>query len=68
MEYTKDIVLDVKYKSEMGVSKLKTWTSNVLKYGKENQIIFHIISILILLISIDLILVSSFLQLLSEVY
>lgn len=66
MEYTKDIILDIGCKREIG--KLKTWTSKVKKIITKNKLIVITFSLLIILTAIDIILVNSFLQLLTTLY
>ena len=68
MEYTKDIILDIVYKKEIGFEKLKNWTSKLKKCIKNNKAIIITLSLLIILITIDFILVNSFLQLLTKLY
>lgn len=68
MEYTKDIILDIRYKREDGVTKLKDWTSNLKKVVKNNKIIIITLSMLSALTVIDIVLVNSFMQLLTKLY
>lgn len=68
MEYTKDIILDIGYKREIGLRKLKNWTSKVKKIIESNKLIVITLSLLVTLIAIDIILVNSFLQLLTKLY
>lgn len=68
MEYTKDIILDIRYKREVGVSKLKEWTSNLKKIVKNNKIIIITLSMLSTLTLIDIVLVNFFMQLLAKLY
>lgn len=68
MEYTKDIILDINCKKEIGIRKLKNWTSKMKKGLKNNRAIVITLSLLTTLIVIDIVLVNSFLQLLSKLY
>ena len=68
MEYTKDIILEISCKREIGLSKLKNWTSKVRKGVKNNKIIIMTLSVLSTLMVIDVALVNSFLQLLTKLY
>lgn len=66
MEYTKDVVLNINYKEGINTSKFKIWTSNLKKVVNKNKIIFISLIMLTTLISADLILISSFLNILSQ--
>lgn len=68
MEYTKDIILDIGCKRELGIRNLKNWTSKVKKVLARNKLITITLSLLVILVSIDIILVNSFLKLLSQLY
>ena len=68
MEYTKDIILDIRCKKEIGITKFKSWTGNIKKGIKNNKIIVCTMSLLTILIAIDIVLVNSFLQLLTNLY
>lgn len=68
MEYTKDVILDINYKREIGIVKLKNWTSKVKKVIKSNKTIIFILAMLTILIGIDIVLVNSFLELLTKLY
>ncbi len=67
MEYTKDIVLEISNKRQIGYYKLKEWTSNLKKIIKNNKIITFTLGLLIALMVVDFVLVNSFLELLSRV-
>ncbi len=68
MEYTKDIILDVSCKREIWLRKIKSWKSNVKKIIASNKLIVITLNLLVTLIVIDIVLVNSFLQLLSKLY
>lgn len=68
MEYTKDIILDIKYKREEGVTKLKNWTSKLKKEINNNKLIIITLSLLSILIVTDIVLVNYFMQLLVKLY
>ena len=64
--YTKDMILNLNYKEGINTNKFKEWTSKLKKIIKNNKIIFICLTMLITLISADLMLISSFLNILSE--
>ena len=66
MEYTKDIILNLNYKEGISNNKLKNWTSKLKKVIKTNKIIFICLTMLTTLITADLLLISSFLNILAE--
>ena len=68
MEYTKDIVLEISKKRQLGYDKIKDWTSNLKKIVESNKIITFTLGLLITLIVIDLVLVNYFLELLGRIY
>lgn len=68
MEYTKDINLNRVCKRQIRYTKLKNGTSKLRTFLKNNKIILTTLSFLSILIMMDLILVNSFLQLLSRLY
>ena len=67
MEYTKDIVLEIGRKRQVGFYKLKDWTSNLKKAMKDNKLIAFTVGLLATLMAIDFVLVNSFLELLSRI-
>ncbi len=68
MEYAKDIILEIMYKREVGYTKLKSWTSKFTKVIKNNKVMVFTMTLLSILIIIDLTLVNSFLNILSNAY
>lgn len=68
MEYTKDIILDIRCKRQIGLTKFKSWTSNIKKGIQNNRIILFTLLLLTTLIVIDIVLVNSFLNLLANLY
>ncbi len=66
MEYAKDIILNLGYKKEKSTKKMSKWTSNIFAFISRNKIIIITLSILVILISIDFILINSFLEILSK--
>lgn len=68
MEYTKDIILNLNYKEKLNTSKIKLWTSNLKKRVKSNKLIVATLVILTTLVSIDILLINSFLNFLSKLY
>ncbi len=67
MEYTKDIVLEIDRKRQVGFYKLKDWTSNLKKAMKDSKLIAFTLGLLATLMAIDFVLVNSFLELLSRI-
>ena len=68
MEYTKDIILNLSYKNEIAGKKIKNWTNSMKKVLKNHKLIIGTLATLCILISIDLVLVNSFLEILSNLY
>ena len=67
MEYTKDIVLDIKYKGEGRKSIIKNWTREMLNVIKMNKFIISVIVTTIIFMMIDIVLVNNFISLLSKI-
>ena len=78
MEYTKDIILDINYKKREILHKLnnlKVKVKDQFKYTKErtisiyknNKFIISILLILIVLISVDIILLNGFFNILENI-
>ena len=68
MEYTKDIILDIGCKRQIGVDKFKSWTRKIKKQIQANKIISVVLFLLFTLTVIDIILVNSFFIILSNLY
>lgn len=68
MEYTKDIVLEIGNKGQVGKGKMREEISNIKKGIINNKIIIITLTILSALMLIDIALVNSFLQVFSKVY
>ena len=66
MEYTKDIILDVRCKRKIGLNKLEQWTSNLKNIIVNNKFIIITMTALIVLTLIDIALVNSFIKLLTS--
>ena len=66
MEYTKDIILDVKSKRRLRLNKLEQWTSNVRKVIANNKFVIITMTSLLVLTIIDIALVNSFVRLLTS--
>lgn len=66
MEYTKDIILDVRCKRKIGLNKLEQWTSNLKNIIVNNKFIIITMTALIILTLIDIALVNSFIKLLTS--
>ena len=72
MEYAKDIILDVRCRRKMGVSKLsiwaKRWTSNIVRHISNNKLTFSVLTSLLVLIAIDIALINSFFALITNLW
>ena len=66
MEYTKDIILNIKYEGDIS-GENKNWTSNIYKSIKKNKFIYSIVSITVIFMAFDIILVNNFINLLSKI-
>ena len=66
MENTKDIILKLNYKKNINIGKFKIWTSNLKKIINKNKIILISLTMLITLIIADLILISSFFNIITK--
>lgn len=64
MEYTKDIILNIKYE---GNKEKQNWTSNVYNNLKRNKFIYSILSLTMFFMAFDIILVNNFVNLLSKI-
>lgn len=68
MEYTKDIVLEIRNKRPVEKGKFREEISNIKKIVIDNKMIIITLTILTTLMAIDIVLVNTFLQLFSKVY
>lgn len=68
MEYTKDVIFNIKYAGKIETIKLrnKKWTSKLMKIYKDNRFIIITFTLTTILISLDLCLVSNFINLLMR--
>lgn len=68
MEYTKDVIFNIKYAGKIETIKLrnKKWTSKLMKIYKDNRFIIITFTLITILISLDLCLVSNFINLLMR--
>lgn len=64
MEYTKDIILNIKYE---GNSEKQSWTSTIYNNIKRNKFIYSLISITMFFMAFDIVLVNNFVNLLSKI-
>ena len=67
MEYTKDLILNIRY-AEVGVKfkiERKKWTSNFLKKMKKNKTILFSIAGLLIFILIDSLLLINFIRIME---
>lgn len=69
MEYTNDVVFDVKYNKKEGTLKFgnKKWTRKIIKKIKDNKIITIIVSFCTFLIMADVILIARFFELIKTI-
>lgn len=67
MEYTKDVIFNIKYlKNNVRIgTKIHNIMDKLLSIIKQNKFILSIMAVLIILISVDIILVNSFIALLA---
>ena len=67
MEYTNDVVFDVKYDKEEGTLQFgnKKWTRKIIKKIKDNKIITIIVSFCTFLIVLDCFLITRFFDLIK---
>lgn len=66
MEYTKDIILDLRCKRKMRLNKLEEWTINIKNIIVNNKFIVITMTSLLILTIIDIALVNSFIKLLTS--
>lgn len=66
MEYTKDIILNLRCKRKMGLNKLEEWTSTIKSTILNNKFIIITMTSLLVLTVIDVALVNSFIKLLTS--
>lgn len=66
MEYTKDIILNIKYEGDVS-NESKNWTSNIYKNIKKNKFIYSIVTVTAFFMAFDIILVNNFINLLSKI-
>lgn len=68
MEYTKDIVFNVKYVGKVEKIKLRDrkWTSKLIRIYEDNKFIIITLLLTTILIVLDLCMVSNFIKLLME--
>ncbi|MBO5413763.1 MAG: hypothetical protein J6A29_05725 [Clostridia bacterium] len=64
MEYTKDIILNIKYE---GDNEKESWTSSIYKSMKKNKFIYSVITITVVFMAFDIVLVNNFVNLLSKI-
>lgn len=68
MEYTKDIILDLRCKRKVNLNRFQEWISSIRKVVKNNKLIITTLLLLSTLMVIDFILINSFLQLFINLY
>ena len=67
MDYTKDVIFNVQYRDNIGVIRLKKERikDKLFKIIKNNKFVVCIFTSLVILIAIDIILVNTFMNLLT---
>lgn len=67
MEYTKDVIFNIQYKDNIGAIRLKKegFKNRIFKVLKTNKFITVILTSLVILIAIDIVLVNTFMSLLT---
>lgn len=68
MQYTKDIILDMRYRRKLDYSKIKSFAITTKNLIIKNRLIVITLILLSSLITIDITLVNSFLHILNTVY
>ena len=68
MEYTKDVICNVKYSKRLGIINLRRRiVDKVINFFKENKFITIVITSIVILTLIDLVLVNAFMNILTQV-
>ncbi len=67
MEYTKDLILNIRYDESSNTLHLNAskWTSKLLKKFKKHKMIATISAIFIMFTIIDIVLITNFMQILA---
>ena len=68
MQYTKDIILDMRYRRKLDYNKIKNFAITTKNLIIKNRLIVITLILLSSLITIDITLVNSFLHILNTVY
>lgn len=68
MQYTKDIILDMRYRKKLDYSKIRKYTSKIKETIIKNKLIVITLILLTSLITIDITLVNSFLQIFNTIH
>jgi len=68
MEYTKDVIFNVKYAGKVETIKLRNrgWTSKLMKIYENNKFIIFTLFLMTVLVVLDLCMVLNFVNLLVE--
>lgn len=65
--YTKDIILSLNYKRRLGIGGMtRSIKDNIKNTIKNNKYLFFILTFLVLLITIDFVLVNTFLNIITN--
>lgn len=68
MEYTKDIIIGIRYQKDVFLLKIKKWTSKIKTIILKNKIIVLTLILLSLLMIADFVLLNSFFELLTKLH
>ena len=68
MEYAKKIIFNLNFRKKIDTTRIIKWTSSLKKIIINNKLIVTTLSILVIMMSIDIVLVNSFFELLSRLY
>lgn len=68
MEYTKDIIIGIRYQKDLFLLKIKKWTSKIKTIILKNKIIVLTLILLSLLMIADFVLLNSFFELLTKLH
>lgn len=67
MEYTKDVIFNIQYAKKKEDSRYKKWKEGIINFYSKNKFIVHILSLLLILTSIDLYMVFNFIKILTNI-
>lgn len=67
MEYTKDLILNIRYDESSNTLRLKTpkWTSKLIQEIKKHKLVVTTLAIFLIFVVIDVMLVTNFMHILT---